>query len=209
MDIESAHTGRFRPDSPVRNGSGGKQDAPSGTDAAAECVCLGERIRTLRKAAGLTIRALAERCHLSANTLSLIENDHTSPSVQTLYSLARGLDVSVSSFFDCREAEQAVVYQKQGQRSVLSFPNGSPENLGDGLPPLGAEPILVTLENGPGIPADTNHTGREFVYCLSGRMACVIAGQIYSLASGDSLLFDASLPHRWENADLAPSRLLV
>ncbi|MFN2216518.1 MAG: helix-turn-helix domain-containing protein, partial [Anaerolineales bacterium] len=40
---------------------------------------IGERVRMLRKQKGLSIRSLAESCGISVNTLSLIENDRTSP----------------------------------------------------------------------------------------------------------------------------------
>ena len=41
---------------------------------------LGNRLRELRRQQGLSLRALAEKSGLSANTLSLIENGKTSPS---------------------------------------------------------------------------------------------------------------------------------
>ena len=174
-----------------------------------DCVRVGLRVRDIRLKRGLTIRALAERCQLSTNTLSLIENEKTYPNVNTLQLLARGLKVHISTFFICEEPEQSVVYQKEGQRTITRFSNGSLENLGDGLPNLGAEPILVTLEKSSEIPQDISHAGREFVYCLDGSVACIIAGKTYELKTGDSLLFDANASHHWENAREAPSKLLV
>jgi transcriptional regulator with XRE-family HTH domain len=170
---------------------------------------VGARIRSIRKQQGLTIRALAEQCQISPNTLSLIENDRTSPSLRTLGQLAQGLGVSISTFLEPESEGQGVVYQRQGQRQVTRFTNGTIENLGDGLPPLGAEPILVTLETRPGKSEDVSHSGREFVYCIEGSVACFIGGTRYPLAGGDSLLFDAEIPHHWENTHARPSRLLV
>lgn len=174
-----------------------------------DCIHVGARVRSLRTERGMTIRALAESCQLSTNTLSLIENEKTYPNVQTLQLLARGLQVHISTFFICEEPEQSIVYQKQGKRSITRFTNGELENLGDGLPRLGAEPILVTLEHSPNIPEDIVHAGREFVYCLDGKVACVINSKNYELATGDSLLFDASIPHHWENIREISSKLLV
>ena len=170
---------------------------------------IGSRIREIRKQRGLTIRALAEICEISPNTLSLIENDRTSPNIRTLGQLATGLDVTISSFLEPEDPGQNVVYQRHGQRSVTRFANGMIENLGDGLPHLGAEPILVTLENHPAEIEDVSHAGREFVYCIAGNVACSIGGIQYILSVGDSLLFDANLPHHWENTRAHPSRLLV
>jgi len=174
-----------------------------------DCVRVGLRVRAMRIERGLTIRALAKRCKLSANTLSLIENEKTYPNVSTLQLLARGLRIHISAFFICEEEKQSVVYQQQGQRTITHFANGELENLGDGLPKLGAEPILVTLKKSAETPQDIKHAGREFVYCLDGSVTCVIAGKAYALKTGDSLLFDASISHHWENARKKTSRLLV
>jgi quercetin dioxygenase-like cupin family protein len=78
------------------------------------------------------------------------------------------------------------------------------------MPRFGAEPLIVTLEPG----ADSGrtpivHTGREFVYCLEGHIAYTVESDTYPLQPGDSLLFEAYLPHRWRNLDLTPSRMLL
>jgi transcriptional regulator with XRE-family HTH domain len=175
----------------------------------AEAVQIGARIRAIRKQRRLTIRTLAERCQISPNTLSLIENDRTSPNIRTLGQLAEGLGVSLSTLVEPESPGQGVVYQQQGQRNVTRFANGMIENLGAGLPPLGAEPILVTLDPGQTASEDVSHAGREFVYCIEGGVACIIGGTRYPLSVGDSLLFDADIPHRWENIYSQSSRLLV
>jgi len=178
-------------------------------ESASDTIQVGARVRALRKERGLTIRTLAERCQLSTNTLGLIENNHTSPSVHTLHKLSRGLDVHISTFFECKVPDPNVVYQKAGEREESRFSNGTLADLGDGLAPLGAEPVLVTLESGPEPAADVSHVGREFIYCLEGRVNCTVGENLYQLSAGDSLLFDASIPHRWKNIGIKPSKLLV
>jgi transcriptional regulator with XRE-family HTH domain len=170
---------------------------------------ISERIRRLRREQGLSIRTLAAKCGLSANTLSLIENERTSPSVHTLQLLAHGLGVPLVTFFEEEKHTHALVYQQAGQRPLLRFANGTLEKLGEGLPPLGAEPILVTLDAGHADAKDISHVGREFIYCLEGKVTCIVADQEYHLSVGDSLLFDASAPHRWLNAYPDSSKLLV
>lgn len=169
------------------------------------------RLRELRRKQKMSIRALAAHCGISANTLSLIENRRTSPSVHTLQLLADGLGVPLVTFFEEEKPSPALVYQQQGQRPQLRFANGTLEKLGQGLPPLGAEPILVTLNPGQAgaNDIDISHTGREFIYCLEGKVICVVANQAFHLSPGDSLLFDASALHRWQNAASGSSRLLV
>jgi transcriptional regulator with XRE-family HTH domain len=172
-------------------------------------VLVGTRLRLLRRGQGLSIRALASKCGISVNTLSLIENNRTSPSVHTLNLLAGGLGVPLVTFFEEEKPGHELVYQQVGQRPLIRFANGTIEKLGEGLPPLGAEPILVTLDVDQKNSREISHVGREFIYCLDGQVTCMIAGQAYSLSSGDSLLFDAKAPHYWINSHPAPTKLLV
>jgi len=166
-----------------------------------------ERVRTLRHERNMSIRVLAEKCGISINTLSLIENNRTSPSVHTLTLLAGGLGVPVVALFEDEKHKQELVYQLDGQRVLIRFAHGTLERLGEGLPPLGAEPILVTLEDDQ--YNEVSHNGREFIYCLEGKVTCLLSGQAYPLSRGDSLLFDAGAPHRWTNSHSQPSKILV
>jgi transcriptional regulator with XRE-family HTH domain len=170
---------------------------------------VGSRLRLLRRAQGLSIRALAGKCGLSVNTLSLIENNRTSPSVHTMSLLSGGLGVPLVTFFEEEKPEHGLVHQQYGTRPLIRFASGTLEKLGEGLPPLGAEPILVTLDKDYSVTGDISHAGREFIYCLEGQVTCRIADQTYVLAPGDSLLFDALAPHHWENSHTAATRMLV
>ncbi len=171
---------------------------------------VGPRLRELRTGHGLSMRVLAERSGLNVNTLSLIENQRTSPSVSTLQQLAQTLQVSISAFFENDQGNKQVVHQKDGARPRASFAHGYMEDLGTGMSHFGAEPLLVTLAS----KADSGktpivHTGREFVYCLEGRIDYSVDTETYLLESGDSLLFDAYQPHHWKNLDATPSRVLL
>ncbi|MFB7228543.1 helix-turn-helix domain-containing protein [Streptomyces fimicarius] len=53
------------------------------------------QIRDLRKAAGLTQQELADRASLEKQAVSQIENAHVSPRLDTLWNLARAMDVGV------------------------------------------------------------------------------------------------------------------
>ena len=174
-------------------------------------VNVGQRLRELRLERSLSIRALAERSGLNVNTFSLIENNKASPSVSTLQQIAQALQVPISAFFETKHGHNKVAYQKAGQRPHAIFAHGEVWDLGAGMPRQGAEPLIITLN----ARADSGehpivHTGREFVYCLEGRVAYGVGNEIYQLDPGDSLMFEAYLPHHWQNLnEEAPSRLLL
>jgi transcriptional regulator with XRE-family HTH domain len=173
-------------------------------------VNVGQRLRELRLERNLSIRALAERSGLNVNTFSLIENNKASPSVSTLQQIAQALQVPISAFFEIKHGDNKVAYQKNGERPHVPFAHGEVWDLGAGMPRQGAEPLMITLN----ARADSGqnpivHTGREFVYCLEGSVAYVVGEETYQLDPGDSLLFEAYLPHRWQNLNETPSRLLL
>jgi transcriptional regulator with XRE-family HTH domain len=168
------------------------------------------RLREIRAARGLSLKALAQLSGLNINTLSLIENEHTSPSVSTLQQLARSLQVPITQFFESNDRTRKLVHQKQGGRPRITFQHSVMEDMAAGMPRFGAEPILVTLEPG----ADSGdklivHTGREFVYCLDGLIEYAVDDETYPLETGDSLIFEAYLPHRWKNPGSDPARALL
>jgi transcriptional regulator with XRE-family HTH domain len=171
---------------------------------------VGRCLRELRAGRGLSIRSLAEQSGLNVNTLSLIENSKTSPSVSTLQQLASALNVPITAFFETDTPKNNISYQKAGQRPRAAFAHGTLEDLGAGLTLQGGHPFLVTLE--PKANSGTTpivHTGHEFVFCLEGHLSYTIEDRVYPLDPGDSLLFEAHLPHCWINVGETLSRSLL
>lgn len=163
-------------------------------------VNIGERLRELREARNISMRALATRSGLSANALSMIERGKASPSVSTLYKLADALGISITSFFGSDSQRKQVVYLKADERTRVSFTRGIFEGLGGEQFVGRVEPFMLTLEsNANSGPRSMTHTGHEFVFCLRGELEYQVERQVYQLSSGDSLLFAAHLKHRWKN----------
>jgi len=170
---------------------------------------IGPRLRALRKRRGLSLRALAALCGLSVNTISLVERGKTSPSVATLHRLATALGVSMIFFFE-EEEQRDVVFVKASRRTRTKSDSVIMENLGSGLRDQTMEPLLVSLQPGTGSGDDPIvHLGHEFVFCLEGEIEYKIGDHRYLLDAGDSLIFEAHLPHRWRNVGDKPSAILL
>jgi transcriptional regulator with XRE-family HTH domain len=58
-----------------------------------------ERLAELRESQALTLRDLAERSGVDANTINQVELGHRKPRPSTLRKLAKALDVEVADFF--------------------------------------------------------------------------------------------------------------
>jgi transcriptional regulator with XRE-family HTH domain len=179
-------------------------------------VDVGGRLRQMREERNLSLRALAEKSGLAINTLSLIENGKSSPSVSTLQQLAVAFQKPITAFFEAEapaakgQPKSKIAYIQRDRRPYAAFEHGLLEDLGAGSSIQAVEPFIVILEPNSGSgPQDIVHTGYEFIYCLDGRILYTIEGYTYLLEAGDSLLFEAHLPHRWQNLNPTKSRFVL
>jgi transcriptional regulator with XRE-family HTH domain len=164
----------------------------------------------LRKQRSLSLRALAEACNISPNTVSLIERGLSSPSVDTLQRLASGLGVPIVAFFETEDAQARLVLSQSTSRARSRAPGMTIEHLGSGLVDHAFASFLITMEPSTRTrTAPIEHSGAEWVYCLEGLVEYEVEDVEYRLEPGDNLLFDASLPHRWRNPGPMQARMLL
>lgn len=173
-------------------------------------VDVASRLRELREARGISMRALAAKSGLSANALSMIERGKTSPSVSTLYKLAEALGIAITSFFGNETTKRQAVFLKQDERTRMSFTRGVFEALGGEHFMGRVEPFMLTLESGASCgPHDISHSGHEFVYCLRGQLDYFVEKELFHMEAGDTLLFASKLRHRWRNSGSNVTNALV
>lgn len=169
-----------------------------------------KRLKDLRSRKGYSLRVLAERSGLNINTLSLVENGKSSPSVSTLQQLALALEVPIAAFFESEQIEKNIIFTQAGRRTEETFGSTRMQNLGKNLTGNIVQPFIVTLQPGKGSGDQMIvHTGFEFVYCLRGLIDYQVELEEFTLHPGDSLLFAAHLPHRWENKWDIPGEILM
>jgi transcriptional regulator with XRE-family HTH domain len=172
---------------------------------------VGAQLKKLRDQRGLSMRALADLCDISPNTISLIERGATSPSVSTLHQLATALKVPITVFFQMPGEQMQVIRSRPGNRPFSGSTSVLLESLGSGLEGQTLAPFVVTLQPGAdsGTPSMV-HGGHELVFCLQGELEYTIEGFSYHLTPGESLLFEASLAHCWRNLNsVEPSVFLL
>lgn len=172
---------------------------------------LSARLKTLRKERRISLRSLANLSGLNVNTLSAIENGRSSPSVSTLQQLALALEVPISTFFETEKSDQKVVFTLAEHRPQATFSSILMQDLGQHFSNNVVQPFLLTIDtNSSSGDHMIVHTGYEFVYCLSGSILYQVEASEYNMKEGDSLLFEAQLPHCWKNqADKTTQILLV
>jgi transcriptional regulator with XRE-family HTH domain len=171
---------------------------------------VGEQLQEVRRHRGWSLRDLAGASGLSLTTVHQIETGRTSPGLGTLQSLATALGVPVGALFDGHGPAAPAVHVAASERPGVAIPGGRLERLASGLASQRLRGFVLTLgprrETGP---APIVHPGQELVLGLEGVCVYEVAGQRYSLETGDSLLFESSQPHRALNPGPRPARVLL
>jgi transcriptional regulator with XRE-family HTH domain len=174
---------------------------------------IGREVRAFRKELNMTVVDLANVAGLSAGMLSKIENGQTSPSLATLQSVAKALNVPVTALFRSFEEERSASFVKAGDGLNIerrgTRAGHQYQLLGHTLEKsIGVEPYLITLTDKSDVFPIFQHAGVEFIYMLQGKVKYRHGDQIYTLTQGDSLFFDADVPHGPENLEKLPIRFL-
>lgn len=171
---------------------------------------VGARVLEMRTQRGLSLRALAELCELSPNTISLIERGATSPSVSTLQRLASALGVHINSFFIEPTQKAQLILTRANERTRSGSASVMLESLGYGLEGQACDPFVVTLKPGANSGRQLMaHQGSELILILAGQLDIEVSGVRHLLHPGDSLLFRGEQPHRWRNPNSKPAEFLM
>jgi transcriptional regulator with XRE-family HTH domain len=176
---------------------------------------IGQRIKTFRKAKGLSLADLAGLTDISEATLSRVENAQTPISAHNLYILARVLGVDVTAFFadaasPIRSGVRSIA--RKGEGLAMEAERYSARVLCTDLSNKRMHPAIntvrvATLEEAGGL---SSHPGEEFLYVIAGELA--LHSEFYApllLEEGDAIYFDGAMGHAYVNAGDAPARILV
>lgn len=172
-------------------------------------VDLGARIRRLRRAQGLTLRALAERAGVTESFLSQVERGVASPSVASVQRIARGLSLSIAQLFTTAEGAGRVV--RATERRRIAYPGL--RAVDEFLTPAEAtrlQLILATVEPGGGTGDEpyTHDSDEEVVLVLDGELDLWVADEHYRLEAGDAITYSSRLPHWNVNRGKSAARVL-
>ncbi|MEH6358118.1 MAG: XRE family transcriptional regulator [Pseudomonadales bacterium] len=189
-------------------------EAKSNSQKAKLDLYLGAAIRRERMRQGLKIADVAGLASISKGMLSRIENAQVSTSLDTLQRLCDSLGLHLSNLFkDFDRPEGGAQHIKSGtghevvrrgtERGhtyhLLSYQQGPHKDI---------EPFLVSMDDASEVFPTFSHPGTEFIYMLKGKLEYRHGNNTYLLEPGDSLTFDAEIPHGPEKLTEVPINLL-
>ena len=176
---------------------------------------IGTRIAELRARCGITLEQLAQLTGFSKSYLSKIENSHKVPPIGSLSRIAAALKTDMGALLHTPApgAHRTLSVVRAGERRQL-VRGGSAfgydyESLADDLPGKKMDPFLFTFPSEIDKYVFFEHEGEEFMYVLKGRVEWQAGGEKLVLQPGDSIYFDARMPHRGRSLDGEATAVVV
>jgi len=173
---------------------------------------IGKKLRILRKDRKMTLKELSDKSNVQIATLSRMENDIMPGTLQSHMSICKALGVSLSDFYhDIESAHKTISFikQKEKHESFVHSKKSTSELLTTKIMGKKMMPLLIRIQKGGKAHKEENRVGTEkFIYVLDGKIEATIGKEKYVLAKGDSVYFDASLPHVFYNDSKGEARIL-
>lgn len=157
---------------------------------------MGDKIRTIRKTQDLSLSALAGKIGKTSSYLSQVERGLAEPSITALREISKALKVPIFYFLIDDQKHNDVV--RKEDRKVLNFP-GSHLKFELISPDLDHDIEMIEARLKPGastLDKPLSHTGEEVSIVIEGEMEITIGSDKYELSKGDSIYYNANLPHK-------------
>jgi transcriptional regulator with XRE-family HTH domain len=168
---------------------------------------LGDRLRSRRQELRLTLKEVALGSGLSVGFISQIERGITSPSLSSLVSVARVLDMEVGEFLAQPKPEGSITRHDQRPVYAISPNSLTYERLSSSFE--GSILRSVIIHEPPGHRSEPiAHEGEEMFYVLDGSVTIEVAGERSVLEVGDSLHFQSTKIHSSWNHTNRPATIL-
>lgn len=174
---------------------------------------IAERLTGLRELLQISLEEMAATCRVSVEEYQGYESGERDIPVSALENISRKYQVGMTALlFGDEPKMKSYFLTRSGQGTAMERTRAYKyQALASGFIGRKADPFIVTVEPVPdGQPVHLNsHNGQEFNYVLEGKMALTINGHGLVLNEGDSLYFDASLPHGMQALEGKPVRFLA
>lgn len=162
----------------------------------------GSKIRKIRKKRKLSMKEVAEQAGVSESLISQIETNKVSPAIDTLLQIVNILDIDLEYLFSEFKKSREVSIVRAKERNQMVLEGVKYEQLCQIAEDekYGIESYYLELE--PGYEKgdlEYGHTGKELGIIISGKAVVELGNKEYQLDTGDSISFNADIPHTLRN----------
>jgi len=159
---------------------------------------LGARLRSLRERHGMSQRELAKRAGVTNGTISMIEQNRTSPAVGSLKKVLDGFPIGLSDFFANDFSSLQKIFYDHEELTELTEGKISYRQVGRDLTGKALQVLHEVYTPG----ADTgrsmlSHQGEEAGVVVRGKLEVTVGADKKTLKAGDAYYFESHRPHRF------------
>ncbi|MFJ9535419.1 helix-turn-helix domain-containing protein [Herbaspirillum sp. NPDC101396] len=170
------------------------------------------RLKLLRKQKGWTLETLADQSGLTKSYLSKIERGVSMPSIAVALKLARALQVDVGQLASDAGSDQLISITRASARTAMAktADGARPvESIAADIAPKEMLPFMMYPPQDFVASAFKEHEGEEFLFVHKGRIDVEFPDQLVQLKAGDSLYFNALIPHRTRSTGSVQAEVMV
>jgi transcriptional regulator with XRE-family HTH domain len=151
---------------------------------------IGSILRQKRKELKLTLKAVAEKASISEGFLSQVENDVSSPSVDTLFKICAAMEIEAGDVLNLAKQQEGLIVIRKTDWKEVELPHTGfvtrrffpPENRKI------IDSAVLVIEPGKSIPTRKNIKNSQEVLCvLKGSIELVHSNETIPLLEGDSV----------------------
>ena len=173
---------------------------------------MGESVRSMRVELGISLAELSERSGVSSAMLSEIERNRKSPTIRVACQIADALSVPLSTLIRSEPVADLMVVAPDARKTLIDPETGVKRQvLSELFLRHGIEVVqyeVPPLTHTGLFPAHRANTF-ENITLLSGRIVLMVGAQAVELRTGDSISYEATAPHAFENRHRKPATLML
>ena len=155
---------------------------------------LAKKIRSDRKALGLTMKDLAGMLKISATTLQRIESGNISPNISVLYEISKALGKSVTSYVE--HLDRKIIHLKKEEQESYETDSISLQIIS----PFGIIAENISIGFGETIEGKVLEIQREnryeWAYIIKGKFSFEQSGKTYVIEEGDAFFYNGTIPYK-------------
>ena len=170
------------------------------------------RLKLLRKQRSWSLEALADRAELTKSYQSKVERGLSVPSIAVAIKLARALEVGVEELISGDGVRADIVLTRAGERTSLGREgdeNAAAQGIAAGAVAKRMLPFVIFPPRVFVRSAYKEHEGEELLFVHRGRIEVVFPNETIELGEGDSLYFNALIPHKTRTIGEVQAEVLV
>ena len=161
---------------------------------------IGENLKKIRLSQQKTLDTVANLTGVSKPMLGQIERGKSIPTITTLWKIATGLKVPLSSFLEEPQTEYTIA--KITTKNVITEDNGNMRAypLFTYDPIRNVETFYIEFDKGCQHTSEKHNVGvEEYVFVLTGKLQLILNDKEIILEEKQAIRFRADIPHAYNN----------